>query len=873
MATGDILSVAVGADGWYADITIEGLSTGGTYNLGLGTYNVTTGAPKVVFTVVSKGFDDTGAATTITRTVYGTRQVRKAYPNQATNEESTAGGNVTVRVALSEYIYQKDNTGGGNSGTAPTVTILSGFYTQAATPNNAATNMAVTNNSTAAYQKPVGNWSWPGYELLSGTSHKARAVVFHRHGQQGRPVRCVKFTDTDGTNTATTTVTQMTIDAAMSADAVPVVEYVGTMNHTSLTQSAVITRNFIAYPWVGDEVLDTSTGTAPPSPLVGPQKYVCDKNSTYGITMALVDPINGNDTTGTAYDSAVYNPATALKFLTIGKAASAIAAYNNANRSRNSVGGGIVELEEGSYNWVGSSNTYGTTPPDCVITIRGKTGTTRSAVMISGVSTTSDLGDRVKLENLTITSTTNNTFVNIAFFWVHNCEYNCGGGSATGMVHATGNMSWYNTHCLVTGLRQGFHPFNGAAQLMPALVRGCNLDAFTRSILVYTVLGNKRSTSLAPVSTLLKTEIANQTFPTSDGFIIAYNKLLGYHLTSFDMITVGDDFSRTGGAIVQNVFEVNQSNGTPNLMFTYAGEGETDNTPGDNIIYWHNTRVGGRCGTAYNSAGSIVKYRRFWSWKNSYDDSYGIKADTFGTPNAARIGNWPVLYGVGHTGNVDAEINGTGTEGSFPNDFPGISCRQQTTGQSTATFPFVNRASYTGSNGAGGGDYTLTEASPTTAIDWLLPYDLAGNARSANNNVTGAFALGAAGDPPTFTTQPAAATYTAGDTFRLTALATGTEPITYQWRKDGVNLSGETGTQLVFRNATTSQSGNYDVVATNDQGSATSNSVAVLVNAPSFAVAAASGGSGNNHEIQLDLNNNHLLVRNPGRHSNQLGLL
>lgn len=35
-ATGDILSVAVQSDGWTADITIEGKTTGGTYDMGLG---------------------------------------------------------------------------------------------------------------------------------------------------------------------------------------------------------------------------------------------------------------------------------------------------------------------------------------------------------------------------------------------------------------------------------------------------------------------------------------------------------------------------------------------------------------------------------------------------------------------------------------------------------------------------------------------------------------------------------------------------------------------------------------------------------------------------------------------------------------------
>ncbi len=114
MAQGDILSVTVGSEGWYVDIVIDDLSTGGSYDMGLGANNnPATGTPKIVFTVVSLGYDATGTPTTVTRTVYGTKAIRKPYPNQSQNEESSSGGDVTVRVALSDYIYAKDKTGGG----------------------------------------------------------------------------------------------------------------------------------------------------------------------------------------------------------------------------------------------------------------------------------------------------------------------------------------------------------------------------------------------------------------------------------------------------------------------------------------------------------------------------------------------------------------------------------------------------------------------------------------------------------------------------------------------------------------------------------------------------------------------------------------
>lgn len=42
----------------------------------------------------------------------------------------------------------------------------------------------------------------------------------------------------------------------------------------------------------------------------------------------------------------------------------------------------------------------------------------------------------------------------------------------------------------------------------------------------------------------------------------------------------------------------------------------------------------------------------------------------------------------------------------------------------------------------------------------------------------------------------------------------GSAPITYQWRKDGQNLAGQTGATLVLANAQVADSGSYDVVAT-----------------------------------------------------------
>ena len=116
MATGDITAVRIAAEGWYAEIEIEGFATGATYDFGWAEGNVPT-AKTPYFTVVSEGFDAAGNATTVTRTIYATIQQRKPYPDDAQNEESVVSGKLVFQAVLSEFVYDDDRAGGaGTSG-------------------------------------------------------------------------------------------------------------------------------------------------------------------------------------------------------------------------------------------------------------------------------------------------------------------------------------------------------------------------------------------------------------------------------------------------------------------------------------------------------------------------------------------------------------------------------------------------------------------------------------------------------------------------------------------------------------------------------------------------------------------------------------
>ena len=90
--------------------------------------------------------------------------------------------------------------------------------------------------------------------------------------------------------------------------------------------------------------------------------------------------------------------------------------------------------------------------------------------------------------------------------------------------------------------------------------------------------------------------------------------------------------------------------------------------------------------------------------------------------------------------------------------------------------------------------------------------------------------------PPTIVTSPAGANVAAGGSLTFSVGATGTTPFSYQWRKNGANLNGETRAVLTLSNIETANAGTYSVVVTNAAGSATSGG-AVLTVAPLSSVA------------------------------------
>ncbi len=85
--------------------------------------------------------------------------------------------------------------------------------------------------------------------------------------------------------------------------------------------------------------------------------------------------------------------------------------------------------------------------------------------------------------------------------------------------------------------------------------------------------------------------------------------------------------------------------------------------------------------------------------------------------------------------------------------------------------------------------------------------------------------------PPTIIAQPGNKTVTVGKTATFKVTVTGTTPLTYQWKKNGVDIAGGTKAAYTIPPATKADSGSVFVVTVaNAFGSATSDNATLTVN-------------------------------------------
>jgi len=137
-------------------------------------------------------------------------------------------------------------------------------------------------------------------------------------------------------------------------------------------------------------------------------------------------------------------------------------------------------------------------------------------------------------------------------------------------------------------------------------------------------------------------------------------------------------------------------------------------------------------------------------------------------------------------------------------------------------------------SGATSLSYT-TSATTTSDNGAQFTVVVSNTAGSATSNAA-ILTVNAAPVAPSITAQPANQTVTAGQTASFSVAATGTAPLSYQWQKNGTNITGATAATYTTPATTSSDNGaQLTVVVSNTAGSATSNAATLTVNAAQVA--------------------------------------
>ena len=133
----------------------------------------------------------------------------------------------------------------------------------------------------------------------------------------------------------------------------------------------------------------------------------------------------------------------------------------------------------------------------------------------------------------------------------------------------------------------------------------------------------------------------------------------------------------------------------------------------------------------------------------------------------------------------------------------------------------------------GGATGTLYKTPATSSTDNGAVYSVVvSNAVGSTTSGNAMLTVTAAPSAPKITTQPANQSVQAGQSATFSVVATGSAPLSYQWRRNGTAIGGATGT--LYKTPATSSTDNgtvYSVVVSNAVGSTTSGNATLTVTA------------------------------------------
>ena len=126
--------------------------------------------------------------------------------------------------------------------------------------------------------------------------------------------------------------------------------------------------------------------------------------------------------------------------------------------------------------------------------------------------------------------------------------------------------------------------------------------------------------------------------------------------------------------------------------------------------------------------------------------------------------------------------------------------------------------------GATGSSYMITGAQTNNSADYdVIITNSMGSITSSVATVSVVYY------PPIISQQPVGGAVPVGTNFTLNVTATGSPPLTWQWRTNGTPISGANASSYAINSAQLTDAGSYDVVVADSAGSVTSSVALVLV--------------------------------------------
>ena len=147
------------------------------------------------------------------------------------------------------------------------------------------------------------------------------------------------------------------------------------------------------------------------------------------------------------------------------------------------------------------------------------------------------------------------------------------------------------------------------------------------------------------------------------------------------------------------------------------------------------------------------------------------------------------------------------------------------------TAPLSYQWQKNGANIGGATSSSYTTSAAATADNGATFAVVISNAAGSATSNPAKLTVNAANVTPIIEAQPASQTVTAGQTATFSVVASGTAPLSYQWQKNGANISGATAASYTTPTTATADNGStFQVVVSNTAGSVTSSAATLTVN-------------------------------------------